>query len=176
MHEIPDAHGERDARRQDHQRTDDGVAGGCAQQAAAQNARQRDERRTADLAKAAGQVVPAAQQQIAAGKKACQRRRQRTAQCAAEDQRKAECTAHAADQLHPVLGKRDAPRQHQTALGFVQRHAALCDLAREGVHCRHPAQMSGAGRHIAHLADLGGARTGKDAVGQHVNMELPQVE
>ena len=176
MHKVADAHGKGDAGGQDHQRTDNRMTGRCAQHSAGQNAHQRDKRSTADLAKAAGQLVLLTQQQIAAGKKACQCRRQCTAQCAAEDQRKAECTAHAADQLHPVLGKRDAPRQHQTALGFVQRHAALCNLAGEGVHCRHPAQMSGAGRHIAHLADLGGARTGKDAVGQHVNMELPQVE
>ena len=176
MPEVADAHGKGDAGGQDHQRTDNRVTGRCAQHSAGQNAHQRDERRTADLAKAAGQVVPAAQQQIPAGKKACQCRRQCAAQRAAEDQRKAECTAHAADQLHPVLGKRDAPRQHQTTLGFVQSHIALGDLAGEGVHRRHPAQMGGTAGHVAHLADLGGARTGKDAVGQHVNMELPQVE
>ena len=152
------------------------MAGRGAQQAAAQNARQRDERRTADLAKAAGQVVPAAQQQIPVGKKACQCRRQCAAQRAAEDQRKAERAAHAGDQLHPVLGEGNAPCQHKAALGLVQSHIPLGDLAGEGVHCRHPAQMGGAAGHIAHLADLGGARTGKDAVGQHVNMELPQVE
>ena len=83
LHEIPDAHGERDARRQDHHRTDNRMTGRCAQHSAGQNALQRDERRTADLAKAAGQLVLLTQQQIAAGKKACQCRRQRTAQCAA---------------------------------------------------------------------------------------------
>ena len=126
--------------------------------------------------KAAGQLVLLTQQQIAAGKKACQCRRQRTAQRAAEDQRKAERAAHAGDQLHPVLGEGDAPCQHKAALGLVQSHIALGDLAGEGVHRRHPAQMGGTAGHVAHLADLGGARTGKDAVGQHVNMELPQVE
>ena len=36
--------------------------------------------------------------------------------------------------------------------------------------------MDGALGHIAHLADLGGAGAGKDAVGQHIDVELPQVQ
>ena len=75
-----------------------------------------------------------------------------------------------------ILGERDAPGQHQTAFGFVQRHLPGGDLAGEGVHRRHPAQMGRAGGYIAHLADLGGAGAGKDTIGQHIDVELPQVE
>ena len=75
-----------------------------------------------------------------------------------------------------VFGEGQLPRQHQTALGFIQGHPGLGDLAGKRIHRRHPPQMGGAHRHIAYFADLGSAGTGKNAVGQHINVELPQME
>ena len=68
MHEVADAHGEGDAGGQDHQRTDDGMAGRGMQRLTQQDAHQCDEGRGGDLLEAAGQAVPPAQQQVAAGR------------------------------------------------------------------------------------------------------------
>ena len=176
MHEVADAHGEGDAGGQDHQRTDDGMAGRGMQRLTQQDAHQCDEGRGGDLLEAAGQAVPPAQQQVAAGRQTGHGGSDGAAQITAKDHGKAERAAHAADQLHPFLGEGDALGGRQTVLSLPQRHIGLGDLAGKGVHRRHPAQMGGAHRHVAHFADLCGAGAGKNAVGQYINMELPQVE
>ena len=120
--------------------------------------------------------MPPAPQQIPAGRHPCSGSCQRTAQVAAEHHGKAERPAQPGKQLHMIFGEGQLPRQHQTALGFVQGHPCLGDLAGKLVHRRHPPQMGSAHRHIAYLADLGSAGAGENAVGQHINVELPQME
>ena len=114
---------------------------------------QCDEGRGGDLLEAAGQAVPPAQQQVAAGRQTGHGGSDGAAQITAKDHGKAERAAHAADQLHPFLGEGDALGGRQTVLGLPQRHIGLGDLAGKGVHRRHPAQMGGAHRHVAHFAD-----------------------
>ena len=144
---------------------------------AAQNAEDGDERSGGDGAEPAAYGVPPAEQQIGVGRTARHRSDQRGPQGAAEDEREAERARKPGQKLHPALREGNALRLHQAALGFVDGgHAALCDLTGQLVHRSHPAQMGRAGGHVAHLADLGRAGTGKNAVGQYIYMKFPQME
>ena len=95
---------------------------------------------------------------------------------AAEDEGEAGCAAHPGQKLGPALGKGDAPGLGQTALGLVQRDAPGGDLTGKGVHRHHPAQVGRPHRYVPHLGDLRRACAGEDAVGQHIDVELPQME
>ena len=153
------------------------MAGLSAQQAAAQNAAQSDEGGGGDGAKPAPHAAPPAEQQIGVGRNTGRSGGKPCFQVAAKDQRKAECAAHARRKLHPVLWKRDAPSLSQTGLGLGDGlHFPGRDLAGKLVHCRHPPQVGSTGGHVAHLAHLRRTCAGKNAVGQHIDMELPQVE
>lgn len=64
----------------------------------------------------------------------------------------------------------------QAVFSLVQCDAPGCYLAGKGVHRGHPAQVSRPHRDVPHFGDLCRAGAGEDAVGQHVDMELPQME
>ena len=153
------------------------MTGFSAQQAAAQNTAQGDEGGGGDGSEPAPHAVPPAEQQVGVGRNTGRSGGKPGFQVASKDQRKAERAAHARRKLHPVLRKRDAPGLSQPSLGLIDGvHFPGRDLAGKLIHRRHPPQVGGTGGHVAHLAHLRRACAGKNAVGQHIDMELPQVE
>ena len=143
---------------------------------AAENADEGNEGGGGDGLEPAAHAVPPAEQQVGAGCKTGHCRRQRGPQRAAEDEREAERARRPGGQLDPILREGDALGLNKAALRLVDGDAARRDLAGELVHRSHPAQMGRAGGHIAHLTDLRRARAGEDAIGQYIDVKLPQVE
>ena len=143
---------------------------------APQNADQCNERCRRDLAEAVGKPPLFTEQQIAADDETRRRCRQRRAYRAAEDERKTGCAAHPGEELGLALGEGDAPGLGQAVFSLVQCDAPGCYLAGKGVHRGHPAQVSRPHRDVPYFGDLCRAGAGEDAVGQHVDVELPQME
>ena len=171
---VPDGHGKGDAGGQDHQRADGRMVDAGGQHPAGQDAHQGDEGRAGQFEKEGGQAP--AHPQVNADDAARQGGCCCLARPPAEHQGKGRRPHRPAEDLGRRPGKGDAPGRRQFQFGLVQAHPAFGQLAGELVHRRHPAQMDGADGDVAHLADLGGARRREDAVGQHIDVELPQVE